>query len=48
MEQPQQQPKALPQIVDLQPGVQYRGYVVPPGYGPIGPETVQEEDEGPG
>lgn len=46
MEQPQQ--KALPQIVDLQPGVQYRGYVVPPGYGPIGQEPAQEEDDGPG
>lgn len=46
MEQPQQ--KTLPQIVDLQPGVQYRGYVVPPGYGPMGQEPGQEEDDGPG
>ena len=46
MEHPQQ--KALPQIVDLQPGVQYRGYVVPPGYGAAGPEPGQEEQDGPG
>ncbi len=46
MEQPKQIP--LPQVVDLQPGVQYRGYVVPPGYGPIGQEPAQDEDDGPG
>lgn len=45
MEQPQHK---MPQVVDLQPGVQYRGYMVPPGYGPMQPEAGQTEDEGPG